>query len=180
MKLFILWLLAMLLLIVFTLPNERPDKLDNPQFGISESAQLYFNNVRSYYYNGAEEGDGMFRVYRIKSAGGSDALCGLSFSIYENWRSNEAFIRVDSTRFPTGNWSAIIFEKPDETKSIIPAPEVYNESQLLFARDLYRQLCREYTNVHMLHAKDTCTLSAETVKAWRRTLSDYFKLTGAL
>jgi hypothetical protein len=99
LKWFLIWLFAMVVIIFFTLPNERPQKIDTVSFETTESAELYFKNVRAFYYSTHSEGHGVFEVYRLNSIFKDSANSYLPFALYSDWRGS--IIRTGRT----GSWS---------------------------------------------------------------------------
>ncbi len=177
---FALWLFAMVILIIFTQPEDRIIKINTLSYGTTESAQLYFSNVRSFYYAQVPEGEGMFDVYRLKSLYQNAPHTFIPFAIYDNWRLNEAYIRIDTTFLDTRKWNAVKAESPDGEIRTIEFPEPLNESQYEFARDLYYALKSETTFSIISDAGVEFPISPAAMRASQRTLTDYFRLTGKL
>lgn len=173
-----LWLALMLVIVMTTQPESRPDKLDSIDFQTTESAELYFRNVRAYHYLHKQEGGDIFDVYRLKSLYSDTLDLALPFAIYNNWRANEAFIRLD-TVYLDKQWSGVV---RDSLGSIgnIALPEMYNESQYAFAVEVYRALSLEYPLALVSDVGDTLQLEGDPRKYSLRTLTDYFKLVGKL
>ena len=169
----------MVILIAVTQPDSRPDKLDNIGFDTTESAELYFKNVRAYHYFYAGEGGDIFDVYRLKALFDEADPPLLPFTVYNNWRANEAFIRLDSAYLDSRFTSAVV-DSSGISRRAVSLPEMYNESQYLFAVEVYRAL-RDDKEVGLFAAPDdTLWIKGEQRKAVKRTLTDYFKLTGSL
>ncbi len=173
-----LWLALMLLIVMTTQPESRPDKLDSIDFQTTESAELYFRNVRAYHYLHKEEGGDIFDVYRLKSLYADTSQVALPFAIYNNWRANEAFIRLDTVHLDK-QWRVVVRDSLG-IFSNIALPEMYNESQYTFAVEVYRSLNREYPMALINDHGDTLRVEGDPRKYSLRTLTDYFKLVGKL
>jgi hypothetical protein len=175
---FALWMLAMLILIVVTQPTSRPDRLDDIEFQTTEGAEIYFRNVRAYHYLQKEEASGILDVYRLKALYSDSAYAVLPFAIYNNWRANEAFVRLD-TAYLDKQWSAVLRDSLSYSH-IISLPEMDNESQYLFAVEVYRSIRDEFPLAMISANGDTLRLEGEARKLAGRVLADYFKLVGRL
>ncbi len=169
----------MVLLIALTQPDVRTKKIDIVSFDTAESAQLYFTNMRSFFYFKSEEGGGTFDVYRPKAQKDDKIDPILPFAIYSNWRANETYIRLDTVPDQAG-WdrAEILFEQKLLYK--IPFPEIWNESQYEFGKEIYKALDNEHSIRLVNNNGNKVDLdSAERQKA-KQILRDYFKLLGKL
>lgn len=164
----------MAILAILTLPDERPDKLEQASFDTTESAELYFKNVRSFYYYSKEEAEGVLYVYRLKSIF-SDTVPTLPFALYNNWRTNETFIRLDSAYFHGKRFDAVIADSAGVVTDTIPFPKAYNESQYLFARDVFRAI-EANRRLTVLFEENKSLVTESQVTSIKTTLKDYFKL----
>jgi len=171
-----IWALAMVVIVVFTLPDERPDKIDTISFETTESAELYFKNVRSFYYVNNSEAEGIFDVYRLESIF-KDSLVSLPFALYNNWRANETFIRLDTASINLREFTAILADSSGVKTDTIHFPEMPNESQYVFARDVYKALS-ENEKLGLVKENDISWLSESMSLSIKRTLTDYFTLLG--
>jgi hypothetical protein len=175
---FIVWALAMIVIVVLTLPNERPDKIDTLGFETTESAELYFKNVRSFYYINNSEAKGILDVYRLESIF-IDTLPTLPFAMYNNWRANETFIRLDTAYLNMRDFTAIVTDSSGVKSDTLRFPEMSNESQYLFARDIYKAL-DDNEKLGLAKDDEIIWLSESMNLSIERTLTDYFKLLGKL
>ncbi|HKK38689.1 MAG TPA: hypothetical protein VJ949_04690 [Cryomorphaceae bacterium] len=173
-----MWAIFMIVLILFTLPNERPEQIDTIGFSTTESAELYFKNVRSFYYRNNTEAEGILDVYRLESIF-VDSLPSLPFAMYNNWRTNETFIRLDTAFINTREVVAVIADSAGLKTDTIRFPEMSNESQYLFARDIYRAL-EEREKLGLATESEVIWLQESTNRSVKRTLTDYFRLLGKL
>lgn len=165
-------------LVFFTLPKERPNKIDIIGFETTESAELYFRNVRSFYYINKPEAGGIFDVYRLESIF-VDSTPSLPFALYNNWRANETFIRLDTAFIDLRSTLAVVVDSGGVTTETIDLPEMSNESQYAFARDVYKAL-EASKKLGLTKPNETIWFSESMNSSMKRTLSDYFKLLGKL
>ncbi len=171
--------MGMVILVVVTQPDERPEKIDIVGFDTTESAELYFKNMRSFYYSKSEEGGGIFEVYRYKAIF-EDDMPTVHFAIYNNWRTNEAFIRIDTAAFENGTVEALRIDSAEMVRRSIILPDFQNESQYAFARDIYKILERK-ERLGILYKDNTeVWLTESQVKSLKQCLKDYFRLVGKL
>lgn len=178
-KWFAAWLIGMVILIALTQPDERSEKIDFIGFETTESAELYFKNMRSFYYTKSEEGGGIFEVYRYNAVF-EDDMPTVHFAIYNNWRANEAFIRIDTAAFKNREVDALRIDSSQVVKRNLALPGMQNESQYVFARDVFKSL-RSKKRVGILY-KDgrEVWLTESQVKSLKQCLTDYFRLVGKL
>jgi hypothetical protein len=161
---------------MLTQPDERPDKLEDITFDTTTPSELYFKNVRSFYYRQTEEGDGILHAYRLKSLYDNEDEIFLPFVIYHNWRSKEAYIRLDTNFLVAVETTAyVLIEHPNGVDSFA-FPDFTHDSQFAFARDVYRAL-RDDKDVRItgLHAQPIALTGQKRI-ASQRVLTDYFKL----
>jgi hypothetical protein len=177
---FALWICAMVMLIVLTQPDERADKINTISFDTTESAQRYFTNVRSFYYHLTDEGQGMLQVYRLKTLFQNTSQTFIPFAIYDNWRTNEAMIRIDTARLDTQMWTSLKAVSPKGDVSEITFPDSWNESQYEFARVVYLALKSECSFSLVKASGIEEPLSPAAMRDAKRTLTDYFHLTGKI
>ncbi len=177
-KWFLVWAICMIAIVFLTLPDERPDKIDTIGFATTESAELYFKNVRSFYYKNSSEAEGILEVYRLESIF-KDSLTSLPFALYNNWRMNEAFIRLDTAFLKTESFVAVLADSSRVRTDTIHFPEMSNESQYVFARDIYKALDGN-EKLGLVTEKDVIWLSESMTLSIKRTLTDYFRLLGKI
>jgi hypothetical protein len=168
----------MLTIVLLTVPDERPDKIDTIGFATTESAELYFKNVRSFYYRHNSEAEGILEVYRLESIF-KDSLPSLPFAMYNNWRVNETFIRLDTAFINTKVFLAVVADSSRRKTDTINFPELSNESQYLFARDIYKALDNN-EKLGLLGENEVIWLSETMNVSVKRTLTDYFRLLGKI
>lgn len=164
----------MIFIAVVTLPDERPDKLEQVSFQTTESAELYFKNVRAFYYLTKEEAEGILYVYRLKSIF-EDSLPSLPFAMYNNWRTNETFIRLDTAYIDLRNIRGVIVDSASVKSDTLYLPQPSNESQYIFARDVFRAI-DDKERLGLLGRDKVAWITESQTTSIKRTLSDYFRL----
>jgi len=168
----------MLILTVTFLPESRPEKIDSVSFNTNEADELYFKNVRQFYYSTSNEGEGAFEVHRLNSLKNTDDLI-LPFAIYHSWRANEAFIRLDTTFSNKYKHAVLLKDSAGIRVQVCPLPEPDNFSQYLFAKETYKSL-KQKSKVGLAYNGADMWFTETTSKSIRQCLTDYFKLTGKL
>lgn len=164
----------MLIVIIFSLPSSRPPKIDAIGFETTESAELYFKNMRAFYYQKSEEAGGIFETYRLQSLF-SDSITTLPFVIYNNWRSNESFIRLDTTFNTAKNYIHLISDSASVKKDTIAIPQLSNEAQYVFAKEVYKSL-QSGKRLGMLTKERINWIRESDQISIKRALTDYFRL----
>jgi hypothetical protein len=173
-KWFFIWLAIMVVTVFLTLPDERPAKIDLVGFETTESSELYFKNVRSFYYETSEEGEGIFEVYRLASLFEAEGQI-LPFALYNNWRTNEAYVRLDTTFIKVSDYDFIIVDSASVTMDTLLFPQQNNESQYLFAKEVYKHLdAGRKVGFSKMDSADW--MHESTAISVKRTLTDYFRL----
>ena len=173
------WFLIMILLVFLSQPESRPSKFDTLNFDTTESAELYFKNVRSFFYSMSEEGEGVFNTYRLRAMYSDTAEFGIRFVIYNNWRQNMAFIRIDTNYTDLSHIAYLVSASANGETDSIFTPDLYNESQYDFAKNMYFA-ARDKNRIGIPHEKDTLWISESQMRSLRTTLRDYFKLVGRM
>ncbi len=176
---FIGWFIVMLIIGYLTQPEVYPSKLDIISFETTESAELYFKNVRAFYYEMSPEGEGVFEAYRLYASLDEKVDASLVFVIYNNWRHNLAFIRIDTNMLPTKRIDHVVSLSPEGAIDTLFLPEPINESQYNFAKEVY-QATQRRNRIALISQNDSLWISESATGNLRKTLRDYFKLVGKL
>jgi len=176
---FLGWLIIMILLVVITQPESRPSKFDTINFDTTESAELYFKNVRSFFYSTEEEGEGTFNAYRLKAMYSDTEEFGIRFVIYNNWRQNMAFIRIDTNHTDFNNIEYLVSASANGETDTIFTPDLFNASQYRFAQSIFFA-ARNKKRIGIPQGNDTLWVSESQMVNLRKNLRDYFKLVGRL
>lgn len=154
-------------------PRPQPVDWSEISFHTQSSAEIYFHNVRSYYYRINEREKAPFILYRLKR-GGSGTL---SFMIVENRQADEAYIFADIPEdIRQLERVTIAFDNDSSWESGLG--KFTNEDHFRLAARTYGHLLRD-EQIYLLNLKDTVDqLFAD--KQQRRNaltvLEDYFKL----
>jgi hypothetical protein len=177
-KWFLAWVVLMVAIIIVFQPESRPEKIDSVSFNTNEADELYFKNVRLFYYSTNEEGGGAFEVHRLNSLKDVEELI-LPFAIYHSWRANEAFIRLDTAFTNYYHGAVLLKDSAGVQLSISELPDADNVSQYVFAKVAFKAL-REKSKLGIKHNGKEIWLTETGSKSVRQCLKDYFKLTGKL
>ena len=155
-------------------PEGKKINLTEIDFTTSSSGQLYFKNIRSYFYTNEVRDDANFVLYRIDSRELDPHLNNLSFVLVSNWLMNECYIIVDSkfNNF-TIKWQ---FE---DTAGEFELLGDDNRSHFVFAAQLFEQLDRK-AKTSIVSFTGEKTLSEGEKASLHTSLRDYFKLVGKL
>ena len=174
-KWFVIWILGMSTLIVFWYflgPKGRPISMQEVDCSTTQSSELYFKNIRSYFYQLEEHPESGFKIYRLKSS--LETESHLPLMIVHNWRMNEAFVLIDQEKgieLPLQ-----LIEQNGETVSLNNGS---TDANYRFAAILYH-IIDEEADFQLLSGKLEIQLSESEKKKLKRTLYDYFKLVGKL
>ncbi len=171
--------MLMIIFIILSQPDSRPSKFDEISFNTTESAELYFKNVRSFYYNLDAEGEGTLNAYRLSALYEDTLTLGVRFIIYDHWRQNLAFIRVDTNYYNLSQTPYLLSASAKGNLDSISIPNQYNESQYMFARDIFFA-ARQRNRIGFPNKTDTLWLAESDLANIKKTLRDYFKLVGKI
>ncbi|MDA9072160.1 hypothetical protein N9J85_00560 [bacterium] len=150
-------------------PKAKQINLQEIAFTSTNSSELYFKNMRSYFYDKEEREDARFMLYRIGSR--NDAL---SFILVNNWLMDESYIIVESKY---DNFS-VEWHYENET-GIVKLDGENNRAHYVFAAELFEQLDRK-ADLWLLNSATKIPFSEEEKASLLTTLKDYFKLVGKL
>jgi len=150
-------------------PEGKQINLKEIEFRTTNSSELYFKNIRSYFYDKEEREDARFKLYRIKSRKEK-----LNFLLVSNWLMDESYIMAESnySQFKIV-WS---FEGATDT---ITLNGQSNRAHYIFAAEVFEQLDRK-AELWLLNSATKVPFTEEEKSSLRTTLKDYFKLAGKL
>ena len=150
-------------------PEGKQINLKEIEFRTTHSSELYFKNIRSYFYDQEEREDAMFKLYRIDSRKEK-----LSFLLVSNWLIDESYIIAESDyeNFELA-WSF------DGAEGTIELKGEDNRAHYVFAAEFFEQLDRK-ADVWLLNSATKIPFTEEEKSSLRTTLKDYFKLVGKL
>ncbi|NEQ48698.1 MAG: hypothetical protein F6K11_01005 [Leptolyngbya sp. SIO3F4] len=179
-RLFLFWFVGMVIVLALTLPEKPPFSVEPVSFHVPEDAELYFRNVRSFYYEREEREDAGFLQYRIKSRP-EHAL--LHVSLLFNGLQDEAYIMPETpqqeslplpftlrARMPeTETWDTLVCTAWDAQQAYLLAGWLYTKLEAEARIECkqagaWSSLFQDGTDQSSLH----------------KTLEDYFRLVGKL
>lgn len=181
LKAFVLWFVAMVALAYFTYPGYRAVSLTDVNFHTLESTDLYFKNIRSYYYYTKVDSASGFELYQFKALANNFPNTLITPILIRNWRFDESYLhfQVDTAQLNTDSvW--LYFEQNNQlvdSSLVFPANNFghYNTAALMW--NLVNQGCAVYAGVHP-NKKQPIFASTEEQKHLLTLLKDYFKLVG--
>lgn len=157
-------------------PTAKKIDLAEVNFTTTESAVLYFKNMRAYFYDKEEEEKSGFNLYRIGSR--EEGKSKLHFIIVQNWKMNEAYIMTESDQFDIETAPIQIICRTASTDTIsLSAPDA--ESNYIFAAQLFTALERD-ASLSILGGNNEQGIDNAQSKSLKTSLKDYFKLVGKL
>lgn len=182
-KYFFYWLAAMtgivLLYIVFG-PKAKQIDLKSINFHSTESAELYFKNIRSFSYEREENSDAQFILYRIKSREKDTLVPTINFMIVSNWLQDENYIIVETQ--PEQLLDKGLMWVKDENEGVIKLKTRDAEAHYVFSALFYEQLTGESDFFYIDENGESRHLifSEDQQKSLKKTLKDYYKLVGKI
>lgn len=179
---FLGWFVVMIFLALWTFPEHKPLRsIDLHPFHVQENEEIYFKNIRSFYYDFEHREDANFHIYRLKERAKDSLHPTLQFAIVNNWRNDEAYIL---TELPCINCAkgGLIF--PTATTVDTLFPQLFNaEQHWELAVKTYEQLTQDQPILLLTQEKQTAVqlfTNEEERLQTLRVLKDYFKLTSRL
>lgn len=176
-RIFLYFLGAVFIFIVlFALfgPQGKKINLKEIEFTTTNSSELYFKNIRSYFYDKEEINDANFLLYRIKSREKDSIKINLQFLLVHNWLLNECYL-IAETHHPG---LQVEWEYDDEFGTIKLNGE-NNRAHFIFGAELFEQLDRD-ADIRLVNAGSKKEFSQEERSSLKTSLKDYFKLVGKL
>ena len=180
--LFVGWFAIMLVILILVFPEDRPIRIDEVRFQMPENEELYFKNVRSFYYELEERKDAGFKLYRIKSRSTDSIGPGFTVAIAQNWRLDEAYVLIE----PKSAWAKpdtlTLAVTNDQESDTLQISSWNNANHYLFAAHLYMAL-RDTENNYALANGDNwepILTKGDERSSLKKTLKDYFKLVGKM
>ena len=180
-KWFFYWGIAMLV-IVICFAIFQPAKKINLQavdFSTFQSSELYFKNMRSYFYDKTAHEAANFKIYRIGSREKDSTKNKLSFMLLSNWLQSECYIMAESGFVDLEEQELYISYEHADSSGTFFLSDADSYGHYVFAAHLYEQLDKNAT-IRLKHAKGWTTFSESEKKSLKKTLGDYFKLVGKL
>lgn len=177
------WFVIMLVLMAISAPEETRLNKTGVSFRTAESAELYFKNMRSFFYNIEEDKQSGFTLYRIKSRNQDTIYPSLSYALVNNWRQDETYILTEPN--PALNDLEDIHLKiqfEDGTTYLDSFYLADSFRHYLIAEQVFEAVQQENSSFHLIYRDEKVEIwpSEDERKSIRRTLKDYFKLTGRI
>ena len=177
------WFVIMLILMALGAPDETRLNKTEVSFRTTESAELYFKNMRSFFYHIHEDKTSGFTIYRIKSRNQDSTVASLSYALVNNWRQDETYILTEPNPalhslddihleilFEDGSVYLDSFYLADSYRHYLIAEKVFNAVQ------------QDSSIFHLIYGEKKVEIwsKEDERKSIHRTLKDYFKLTGRI
>jgi len=187
-RVFIAWFVFMVVILAFTMPESRPIDLDEVSFHTTESSELYFKNVRSFFYEIWDDPKSGFVHYRIKSRNGDSLVPSINFMILNNWRFDEAYVMAEGNGALSTLEGLTLSIVTPEDSSTFTFDRFTNYEHWMTAGRVYMAL-RDDRSRFWLSGPQGNALGREALKIYteseerkslRKTLGDYFKLVGKI
>lgn len=180
-KWFFYWGIAMLAIVICFAIFQPAKKIDLQavDFTTTQSSELYFKNMRSYFYDKTDHDAANFKIYRIGSREIDSTKNKLSFMLLSNWLQSECYVMAESglVDFKEENIQ-LNYKHPDSSGTLLLSDHD-NYSHYVFAAKLYEQLDKNAA-LYLKHSKNWIEFTESEKKSLKKTLSDYFKLVGKL
>jgi len=135
-------------LVLFGCDPDRKKKVDpeKGRYGTLDSSELFFKNMRQYYYDLTPMREAGLEIYRLQDRVADTIKPILNLNIIFNWRTDEAFIYlepnryfIDSTQF-TIHWQDTITNEIGEYTFI----KGNRDSHYTFAAKIYNSILDEH------------------------------------
>jgi hypothetical protein len=176
-RLFLIFLAAIAVFVVlyaFWGPQGKKINLKEIEFSTTNSSELYFKNIRSYFYDKEENADAKFVLYRINSREKDSSKLKLNFLLVNNWSMNECYLIAESNKEnPSLKW------KLEEEVGSIELEGENNRAHFIFGAELFEQLDRS-ADLWWIDSGAEKVLTEEEKSSLKTSLKDYFKLVGKL
>lgn len=155
------------------------EKLNN---SMTDDAYIFFKNMRQTYYSMEDMPDAGIRIYRNRKNRPFDTTkVMLNVAIVVNWKMNKAYLALESSPL-LGDEIHIKWTNEDHTESGKYLISVRNQAnQMDFATDIYHGILKEYQFQLLDNRQDSHSfLDDDQRDAFRITMKDFYRLTGAL
>lgn len=176
-RLFVFFLAAVALFVIlfaFLGPQGKKINLKEIEFSTTNSSELYFKNIRSYFYDKEENTDANFMLYRINSREKDSSKLKLNFLLVNNWLMNECYLIAESK-----SENLHVEWKLKEQEGRIRLQGENNRAHFIFGAELFEQLDRG-AELWWVDSGTKELLSEEEKSSLKTSLKDYFKLVGKL
>jgi hypothetical protein len=181
-KALVLFVLVALTLSFWFAPELKPVDIKQPSFTYTSSSQLYFKNIRSFYYNIYPDQKSKFTIYKIKRRERDSSKVWLQFNIIQNQLMDEAYIYADLNSL-NEQWvdPQVILSNRERDKRI-SLLNLNNERHYQLAAAVFNQLLSN-DPIFLMNGNDTIQelyATKSTNFSASIALEDYFKLINKL
>ena len=155
-------------------PQGKKINLKEIEFNTTNSSELYFKNIRSYFYEKEDKPDAKFILYRINSREKDSSKLKLQFLLVHNWLLNECYLISE----PQNSNLQVEWKYKDEFGTIELQGE-NNRAHFIFGAECFEQLDRG-AQLWLIHSGKRISFTEEEKSSLKTSLKDYFKLVGKL
>lgn len=167
---------VILIIVIYAIfgPKEKQINIKDISFNTTDSSELYFKNLRSYYYDQEIREDANFVLYRIRSRNKDSLSYKLNFALVSNWLMDECYI-ISESQIPEIILVSTLNNKSD-TLSLV---EYDSEANYIFAATLFERLTTQ-AELFLVQNSEKIAFTEKEKLSLKTTLKDYFKLVGKL
>ncbi len=154
-------------------PKAKEIDITDISFSTTSSSQLYFKNIRAYFYDIEERTDASYNLYRLKARKKSDSL-PVQAVIIQNWRFDESYVLFENNKnkpLEKFQFTAILGDSTQQIK----CDKYSTQTHYFTAAKLYFYLSNEDSLLF-----NGAPLDVQSKTALKTSLKDYFKLVGKL
>ncbi|QTN38931.1 hypothetical protein HZ996_07185 [Cryomorphaceae bacterium] len=181
---FLSWLGIMVVVLAFTMPESRPIDLEEVSFHTTESSEMYFKNVRSYFYEVWDDPKSGFVHYRIKSRNQNPAVPSINFLILHNWRFDEAYVMLEPNEALSSAQGLSLSVVTSSDSLSFALGDFTNYEHWMTSGRIYMALREDDSRFWLSDSegnrKVALYLDGEERKSLKKTLRDYYKLVGKI
>ncbi|MEQ8907868.1 MAG: hypothetical protein RIC95_01635 [Vicingaceae bacterium] len=179
-KWFLIWGLFMflaLLLYSFFGPSGKKINVRQVNYNYTQSAELFFKNMRAYFYDQKKYEDGSYVLYRINSRVKDSSLNKLNVVLVKNTLLSQCFVRLESGMLDIEHDSLNAIWKTEDEQGSFYLTSSNSDGHYLFAAELYEYLDME-ADLYFQDTSKKLRLTEQEKKSLRKSLYDYFRLVG--
>ena len=176
-------LLCLLLLLVLgacKIDGKEEIEQNNLNFSTTDDSELFFKNVRQLYYDLEEIPAANLNVFRIKERTMEAEYPVVNLAIVWNWLQDEAYILLEPNEILADEDPIVVYWDNPSTNETgqFTYEKGNNTRQLLFATDLYNGITNGCDFKIQVNGESLSLLEKRGDReAFRKTMSDYFRLT---
>lgn len=166
--------------------SDRSPRIDvsMPDFATTDASELYFNNVRSAYYDLETNDAAGLKVYRYRRGTVDSARFSLNPSIVVNWRADMAYILLEPSG-PVKPGDAFTLEcivSGDARPAEVAWHQGNAQEQYVFAARIYNSLLQDEPRFVLVYNDRRVNVLDRDgeLKDLKMVFRDYFRLVEAL